>query len=97
MKAREEVIESLRRARPQLVREFGIQQLALFGSYARGDQGPESDVDLLVDVDPSIGLRFVDLADRLEAIVGVRVEVVSRRAVSASHWALIERDLLDVA
>jgi hypothetical protein len=97
MKSKDEVLGLLSRARPQLAQEFGVRRLALFGSYARGDHRQDSDVDILVEVDPAIGLRFVDLAERIEAIVGERVEVVSRRAISAAHWTVIERDILDVA
>jgi hypothetical protein len=97
MKTREEIIERLRRARPQLAREFGVTRIAVFGSYARGEQGAESDVDVLVEVDPSIGLRFVDLADRIETLLGIRADVVSRRAISPRHWAIIEKELVDAA
>jgi predicted nucleotidyltransferase len=54
-------------------------------------------VDILVEVDPSIGLRFVDLADRIEAILGIRADVVSRRAISPRHRAIIEQELVDAA
>lgn len=81
---------------PELAREFGVTRLAVFGSYARGDQHDESDVDVLVEVDPSIGLRFVDLADRIERLLGVRSDVVSRRAIGPRHWSRIERELVDV-
>jgi predicted nucleotidyltransferase len=97
MKSRQEIVEALRQARPQLAREFGVRRLALFGSYARGDQRDDSDVDVLVEVDPSIGLRFVDLAEQIETLLGVRADVVSRRAISPSHWALVEKELVDVA
>jgi hypothetical protein len=97
MKTRDEIIERLRRAKPQLLREFGVTRIAVFGSYARGDQRAESDVDVLVEVDPSIGLRFVDLADRIETLLGVRADVVSRRAISPRHWAIIEKELVDAA
>lgn len=40
--------------------------MGLFGSYATGDATEQSDVDILVDVDPSIGLRFVTLAETIE-------------------------------
>jgi predicted nucleotidyltransferase len=92
----QDVLALLRAAWPQLAREFGVTRLALFGSYARGDQREDSDVGVLVEVDPSIGLRFVELADRIEALLGVRSDVVSRRAIGARHWIRIERDLVDV-
>jgi uncharacterized protein len=97
MKPRKEIEDILRPAMPALRREFGIRRLALFGSYARGDAAEGSDVDVLVDVDPSIGLRFVDLAEPIEALLGVRVHVVSRRAISPRHWPEIEKELVDVA
>jgi predicted nucleotidyltransferase len=97
MKDRTEILERLRRARPELEREFGIRRLALFGSWARGDQREDSDVDVLVDFSPSLGLRFVDLAERIEAVLGRRADVVSQRAISSRFWPLIEGDLIDVA
>ena len=96
MRTRQDVLDRLRSARPELAREFGVTRLALFGSYARGDQREDSDVDVLVEVDPSIGMRFVDLAERIEALLGVRSDVVSRRAIAPRHWAHIQRDLVDV-
>lgn len=50
----------------------------------------------IVDADPSIGLRFVDLAERRESLLGLRAEVVSRRAVKTRNWEVIEKELIDV-
>ena len=76
--------------------EFPLRRLALFGSYARGTQiSGKSDVDILVEVDPSIGLGFVSLAERLEEILGQRVDLVSRRAIKPSLWRRIEPELID--
>ena len=97
MKSTQEFVGILQREKPELAREFGITRIAVFGSYARGEQRDGSDVDILVEVAPSIGLRFVDLAERIEALLGVHAEVISRRAIPERHWALIERELLDVA
>ena len=96
MKTTAEVIDLLRAAEPDLRDRFGVKRLALFGSYARGEQQEGSDVDVLVEVDPSIGLRFVDLADTIESVLGLRTEVVSRRAIKPRNWAAIEGDLVDV-
>jgi len=96
MKTKEEVLKILQQEKPDLVRRYGVKRLALFGSYARDDQGEDSDVDILVEVDPSIGLGFVELAERIEGALGVRAEVVSRRAIKPRYWEVIKEDLIDV-
>ena len=83
-------------AKPELQREFKLRKMGLFGSYARMEQRKDSDVDVLVDVDPSIGLEFVTLADRIEKHLGVRTEVVSSRAINSRHRKLIKKDLIYV-
>jgi uncharacterized protein len=90
------LLRELGRLLPQLQQEFPLQRLAVFGSTARGEAGPQSDIDLLVDVEPSIGLGFVTLADRLEAALGRRVDLISRRAIRPELWKQIEPDLIDV-
>jgi hypothetical protein len=90
-----EILRKLRSVMPALQREFPVHRMALFGSMARGEQTAESDVDILVEVDPSIGLGFVDLADRLELALGRQVDLVSRRAIKPSMWKKIEPELID--
>jgi uncharacterized protein len=97
MRSAQEILEILQIALPELGRDFHVTRLALFGSYARGEQTDASDVDILVEVDPSIGLRFVDLAERIETLLGVHADVVSRRAFTPRHWTVIEEKLVDVA
>lgn len=81
---------------PVLKREFPLKTMAVFGSVARGEATPDSDVDILVDVDPSIGLGFVTLAERLEKDLGRKVDLVSRRALRPSLWKQIEPELVHV-
>lgn len=95
MPTREEILAALREQRASLSRRYPIQRLALFGSWARGKAREDSDVDVLVEVDPSIGLRFVELGDELERALGRRVDLVSRRAIQPSLWKQIEPELLD--
>ena len=85
----------MRKQRTELQLRYPIRRLALFGSWARGDAREDSDVDVLVEVDPSIGLRFVELADDLERALGRHVDVVSRRAIKPSFWQRIEPELID--
>jgi predicted nucleotidyltransferase len=96
MRTTQEILRLLEQAKPELARRFGVRRLAVFGSYARGEQRDESDVDILVEVDPSIGLEFVDLAESIESLLGLRSEVVSRRAIKPRNWEVIEKELIDV-
>jgi len=60
----------------------GVKSLAVFGSVARGDAGPGSDVDLLAEFERPFGLfKFVEVKAYLEIILGRSVDLVSRDAV----------------
>jgi predicted nucleotidyltransferase len=78
---REEAIRRLGSSKPELA-SLGVRSLDLFGSVARGDAGPSSDVDLLVDFDRPVGLfHFFRVQRRLEEILGCKVDLVMRDAV----------------
>jgi len=96
MKTREDILNMLAREKTSLQRRYPVRRLALFGSYARGEAQSDSDVDLLVEVDPSIGLRFVTLAEDLEQLLGLPVDLVSERALKPNHMAVLIPELIDV-
>ena len=96
MITKEEILKGLAMDKSELQKQFKVNKIALFGSFARGDQHPDSDVDILVDVDPSIGLDFVTLAERIEKLLGVSVDLVSSRAISSKAWKYIEPELIYV-
>ena len=79
--ASEQILRILHEQRLVPARRFPIHRLALFGSWARGDACEDSDVDVLVEVDPSIGMGFIELAEELETALGRHVDLVSRRAI----------------
>jgi predicted nucleotidyltransferase len=95
-KTREEILNLLSHNKYLLENRFKVRRMALFGSYARGDQQPDSDVDILVDIDPSVGLEFVTLAEQIEQLLGLPVELVSRRAIKSNKLKYIEQDLIYV-
>ncbi len=97
MKSREQVLKILRDARQDLESRYPVTRIALFGSYARGEQREDSDVDILVDVEPSIGLRLVSLADELERLLGVHVQLVTSRAIKPAAKPLVEAECIEVA
>ena len=96
MTTREEILNALALDKSELQRRFKVHKIALFGSYARGEQQANSDVDILVEVDPSIGLEFVTLAERIEKLLGVGVGFVSSRAVTSQAMEFIEPELIYV-
>ncbi|HOW56531.1 MAG TPA: nucleotidyltransferase family protein [Smithellaceae bacterium] len=92
---KEEILERLRREKPRLFKKYPLHRLALFGSYARDEQTQISDVDIMADVEPTIGLKFVSLAEELEEILNCKVDLVSSRAIKSSLMQNIERELID--
>ena len=66
-----------------LCRRFGVVRLDVFGSVARGEAGPGSDVDLLYELAQgrSLGWEIEDLSQDLAALFGRPVDLVSRRAL----------------
>ena len=97
VRTRAEVIERLRDARAMLDR-LGVASLALFGSAARDQLEPSSDIDILVQFAdrPSFD-AFMDVKLDLETRLGRRVDLVTPGAVKPRLAALIEQDLLHVA
>jgi predicted nucleotidyltransferase len=81
-------------------KKWRITELALFGSVLRDDFGPESDVDVLVSFDPDACWGLLDLSSMeadLAAIVGRRVDIVTRRAVEESENYIRRRRILGSA
>jgi hypothetical protein len=68
----------------ETIKTFGVKRLGLFGSFARQEQDPESDVDLLVEFEQGEKTfdNFMELAFFLEDLLGRRVELVTLESLS---------------
>ncbi len=78
MKYLNEIQETLREQSPYLAEKFGVKIVGVFGSYVRQEQRPDSDLDLLIELDrpPKISLiGLVELEDHLSQILGVKVDL----------------------
>jgi len=73
----------------QLAKKFGVQNIRLFGSFARGDNNSESDADFLVDMEGSL-LKRIAFKQNLEDLLGRKVDVVTEKSI---HWYIRERIL----
>ncbi|MCX7924801.1 MAG: nucleotidyltransferase family protein, partial [Fimbriimonadales bacterium] len=77
---------------------YPIKRLALFGSFARNEATPESDIDVMVEFDRRIGWEIVDLKEELEHLLGRRVDLATLNALRRKPllWQSVQEDLLDV-
>jgi len=74
---REEVLQVLRKELPSLREKYGVERIAIYGSFAEGDQTKRSDVDILVQLVNPLGLKFVELAYHLEKVLGRKVDLAT--------------------
>ena len=68
----------------ELCQRYGATELSLFGSAVRGEMGPDRDIDVMVEFDPAarIGIfKFESLVEGLEALVGRKVDLVTKRGL----------------
>jgi predicted nucleotidyltransferase len=92
------IAEQLRLVMPDLRERFGVASLAVFGSCARGDDTPASDVDLLVEfAGPTTFANYLMLRDYLSERLDRKVDLVMKRAVKPYALPGIERESIRVA
>lgn len=77
MKTREEYIEILANHAQEIKTEYGVSSLCIFGSVARNEQQPDSDIDLFVDVKPTLRI-LIKLKRFLEQILGSPVDLIRK-------------------
>jgi len=96
MKSLEELKEIIDSHRKELEDKYYVKSIAIFGSYTRNEQTPESDVDILVEFSKPVGLLFVHLADYLEEILGVKVDLMTPEAIKPNRRRYILEELIYV-
>ncbi|HMG73469.1 MAG TPA: nucleotidyltransferase family protein [Pyrinomonadaceae bacterium] len=94
MLTKQRIEELLRENYPRFAAEYGVKKVGLFGSYAKGVPGATSDVDLIVEFDRPIGLKFIDFAEELETLLGRKVDLLTRAGLQGIR---IERVAEDIA
>lgn len=85
-----EIQNRLHRNKALLSSKFKVKNIGVFGSFARGEQGEQSDIDIMVELDEPIGWDFVELKEYLETILERPVDLVTNKALKS----LIRDDIL---
>ena len=89
------IVGTLRAAMPELKRRWPIRSLGIFGSFARGDAGATSDLDVLVEFERAVGIStFFGLESELCSLTGRSVDLVSRAALKPYIGRSVMRDLI---
>ena len=96
MRTLQEIKIKLSSHKIRLFHDYPIKSLAIFGSYSRKEQKDSSDLDILVEFSDRIGIRFIDLAEDLENIVGFKVDLVSKKGIKEKYLMSIDSDLIYV-
>lgn len=96
MRTKEEVVRLLAEKKSELQKHYPISEMALFGSYARGDYNESSDIDILVDFNEPVGIEFISLAHELEDLFKTKVDLVSRNGIKPHYLASVEKNLIHV-
>ena len=90
-KTHAEQIKHKRKDILRLAKRYGVTEMSVFGSTARGEDTPESDIDFLVELEPGRSLFNVGgLLLDLESLLGCKVDVVTEKSL---HWYIREKVL----
>ena len=95
--SRDEAVRRLKALEPQL-RARGLRSLHLFGSTARGEALPDSDVDLFAEFEPGtdLGWNYADAPDLVAAALNTRVDFTTRKALHPLLKADIEAEAIRI-
>lgn len=92
MMNRQQVLDTLRTLKPDLIERFGVTRLALFGSTARGEAKENSDIDIVIAFDgPATSKKYFGVQFLLEDQLGRPVDLVTEKALHLELKPFIER------
>jgi uncharacterized protein len=95
---RDEIIATIRK-NAEAIKAEGVTKLAIFGSRVRGDNRPDSDIDVLVEVAPDVSfslLNLIGVQHIIEDATGLQAQATMRRSIPPRFAARIADDILEV-
>jgi len=88
------ILRIIREKQPELVARFTVRRIGLFGSFARNNAVPESDVDILVELNEPTFDHYMDLKFYLEELLHRQVDLVLRDAIKPRLKTIIEQEVV---
>jgi len=96
-RTKQEIMSILKKQLPYLQEKYGVQRIAIYGSFAKGNQTKRSDVDILVQLMRPLGLEFVELAYHFEKILKKKVDLATfntlKRSLENPRYKRIASDI----
>ncbi len=86
----------LKKHKEYLQKKFYVEKIGVFGSYSKGEETSESDIDILVKFNGPIGWDFIELNEYLESILGKKVDLVSIKALKRQLKDIILKEVIYV-
>ncbi|MCX6288107.1 MAG: nucleotidyltransferase domain-containing protein [Bacteroidetes bacterium] len=93
---KENITNILKANKLDLLARYHLKSIGIFGSFTREDFKDDSDIDILIDYDQPLGIEFIDLAEELEKILNLKVDLVSKNGVKPKYLEEIQKDLVYV-
>jgi predicted nucleotidyltransferase len=92
-----EIKRSIHNHKGELRENYGVKDIGIFGSYVRDEQAENSDVDILVELEKPMGFfKFLELEEYLSNIIGLKVDLVTRKALKPVIGKYILEELVGV-
>jgi predicted nucleotidyltransferase len=93
MLTKAKIIQILKKEQSYLKDEFGVRRIAIFGSFAKGQPHPRSDIDIFIEFSKSPGMRFFDLADYLEKRIGRKTDILTQTGLSSIRIKRVAQEI----
>lgn len=78
----EEIKKVLKKHKEELIRKYGVREIGIFGSWIKGKQKSDSDIDILVEFEKPIDFfEFLELEEELENLLAVNVDLVMKKSL----------------
>jgi hypothetical protein len=76
----------------EVLKKYGVKKAGIFGSYARGEEKKDSDIDILIQPTKNMGIEFIEIKLELEDKLGRKVDLISYKGINPHLKKYILKD-----